>query len=76
MVTRELTCGTINTGRIGDVQLDRRHAAICGVDLIEIATPTAQDDHLVVQRWKGSANPQPPPVMKMVLSESFMTSSP
>jgi hypothetical protein len=33
-------------------------------------------DHLVAQPWKASANPQPPPVMKMVLPESFMIWSP
>lgn len=32
-------------------------------------------DHLFVELWKASANP-PPPVMKMVLPESFMIWSP
>ena len=38
----------IDAGRIGDVEFDRRHARIGGEDFVEMATPTARDDHLIV----------------------------
>ena len=65
-----------DVGGVFDVELDGAHAGIGGGGLVEDLLAAAGDDDLVAEVVEGfceaAADPEPPPVMRMVFPVGFM----